>query len=91
MPDWPWPDVRELVVVPLAEGDRSFGWLLAFNHVSGGEFGTVEASMLSSVGAILGIHNGNAELYQQQREIFRRSGAGPDLGHRRQGSLHLRS
>ena len=70
MPDWPWPEVRELVVVPLAEGDRSFGWLLAFNHVSGGEFGTVEASMLSSVGAILGIHSGNTELYQQQREIF---------------------
>ncbi len=68
--DWPWPTIRQLVVVPLAEGDRVFGWLFAFNHIAGAEFGTVEASMLSSVGAILGIHNANAELYQQQRETF---------------------
>ncbi len=69
-PAWPWPEVRELVLVPLCEGDRLFGWLAAFNHNLGGEFGTVEASLLSSVGAILGIHSGNTELYQSQRELF---------------------
>jgi hypothetical protein len=69
-PDWHWPEVRELIVVPLAEGDRCFGWLLAINHALDGEFGTVEASLLSSVGVILGIHSGNTELYQQQREFF---------------------
>ena len=54
----------------MAEGENCFGWLVAFNHSRGGEFGTVEASLLSSVGAILGIHSGNSELYQQQREFF---------------------
>lgn len=69
-PSWRWPEVRELVVVPLAEGDNCFGWLVACNHNTDGEFGTVEASLLSSVGAILGIHSGNSELYHQQREFF---------------------
>lgn len=68
---WQWPDVRQLVAVPLCEGSHCFGWLVAINHVSHGEFGTVEASLLSSVAAILGIHSGNAELYGQQRELFR--------------------
>ena len=67
---WPWPSVRQLILVPLAEGEHCFGWLAAFNHERRAEFGTVEASLLSSVGAILGIHSGNAELYQQQREFF---------------------
>lgn len=69
-PDWRWPRVRELVLVPLSEGDHCFGWLAAFNHSQDGEFGTVEASLLSSVGAILGIHSGNSELYQAQRDLF---------------------
>jgi len=69
-PAWPFPDVRELIVVPLAEGENLFGWMAAFNHVSGGEFGTVEASLLSSVAAILGIHSGNIDLYRQQSELF---------------------
>ncbi len=67
---WPWPAIHELVIVPLSEGKNTFGWLIAVNHTGGGEFGTVEASLLNSVGAILGIHSGNAELYCQQREIF---------------------
>ena len=68
--NWPFPAVREMIAVPLCEGENCFGWLVAFNHTQGGEFGTVEASMLSSVGTILGIHSGNAELYHQQREFF---------------------
>jgi HD-GYP domain-containing protein (c-di-GMP phosphodiesterase class II) len=67
---WPWPAIHQLLIVPLSEGKNCFGWLVAVNHTAGGEFGTVEASLLSSVGAILGIHSGNAELYCQQREIF---------------------
>ena len=67
---WPWPAIHELLIVPLSEGKNCFGWLIAVNHSGGGEFGTVEASLLNSVGAILGIHSGNAELYHQQREIF---------------------
>jgi hypothetical protein len=68
---WIWPEVRQFVAVSLCEGPNCFGWLLAINHSTGGEFGTVEASLLSSVGAILGIHGGNAELYQQQHELFK--------------------
>lgn len=69
-PSWPMPAVRELIVVPLSEGDNLFGWLALVNHRSGGEFGTIEANLIHSVGTILGIHSGNIELYRQQSEMF---------------------
>ena len=56
--------------MPLAEGNNIFGWLAAFNHSQGREFGTVEASLLTSVATILGIHSGNSELYRQQKDFF---------------------
>ena len=59
-----------MIAVALAEGENVFGWLAALNHVEDGEFGTVEASLLSSVAAILGIHSGNIELYRQQSELL---------------------
>ena len=68
--DWPCPQVRQIIVVSLAEGENLFGYLAAVNHVDDAEFGTVEASLLSSVGAILGIHSGNIELYRQQSELL---------------------
>ncbi|HEX3869941.1 MAG TPA: HD domain-containing phosphohydrolase [Pirellulales bacterium] len=68
--DWPCPSVRELVVVALTEGERTFGWLAAFNHRQHGEFGTIEANLLSSVAAILGIHSSNLDLYRQQAEVL---------------------
>jgi GAF domain-containing protein len=68
--DWTFPEVRELILVPIGEGDHLFGFLGAFNRRGGGEFGTTEADMLASVAAILGIHSGNAELYQQQAELL---------------------
>ncbi len=68
--DWPCRQVQQLIAVPLAEGENLFGWLAGMNHVDGAEFGTVEASLLSSVGAILGIHSGNIELYRQQSELL---------------------
>lgn len=73
---WGVPNIRQLVIVPVAEGERLFGWLAAFNHTrdgefgSAGEFGTAEASLLSSVGTMLGIHSGNIDLYQQQAELL---------------------
>jgi HD-GYP domain-containing protein (c-di-GMP phosphodiesterase class II) len=69
-PDWPFLGIRQLIAVPLAEGGKVFGWLAAFNHVHGHELGTVEASLLTSVAAILGIHSGNAELYREQADFF---------------------
>jgi len=70
LPEWPCPQIRELIVVALAEGENVFGWLAAMNHVEGAEFGTVEASLLNSVATILGIHGGNIELYRQQSELL---------------------
>jgi putative nucleotidyltransferase with HDIG domain len=69
-PDWPLPEVHELIVVPMADGDRVLGWLSILNHTSGGEFGTVEASLVNSIGAILGIHSSNRDLYRQQAEFL---------------------
>lgn len=68
--DWPFPEVRELTIVPMAEGENLFGWIAAVNHSDDGEFGTVEASLIGSVGVILGIHSGNVELYRQQSELL---------------------
>ena len=68
--DWPLPQVRQAILVPMTEGQRVFGWLTAINHIEGAEFGTVEASLLSSVGAMLGIHSGNRDLYRQQSEFL---------------------
>lgn len=69
-PGWPLPQVRQMVAVAMAEGENIFGWLMAINHAENGEFGTVEASLLSSVAAILGIHSGNIELYRQQSNLL---------------------
>jgi putative nucleotidyltransferase with HDIG domain len=76
-PTWFYPDVREIISVPIREGNRLFGWLLALNHTgagditnSEGEFGTVEACLMASVATILGIHCGNIALYHEQSEFF---------------------
>lgn len=62
--------IRQLIVAPLAESDRLYGWLAAFNHVQGCEFGTLEASLLHSVATLLGAHSGNRELYRLQSEFL---------------------
>ena len=70
-PDWEFPQVRQLILLPLTSGKRNFGWLTAINHEDGLEFGTVEASLLRSVGAILSIHCGNLALYREQGEFLK--------------------
>ncbi|MEM1303463.1 MAG: HD domain-containing phosphohydrolase, partial [Planctomycetota bacterium] len=73
-PTWFYPTVRDLISVPIRSGDRVLGHLLAFNNRQidrgGDEFGTVEASLLSSVAAILGVHAGNIALYEEQSDFF---------------------
>jgi HD-GYP domain-containing protein (c-di-GMP phosphodiesterase class II) len=76
-PTWFYPHVREIISVPIREGNRVFGWLLALNHSrateitnSEAEFGTVEACLMASVATILGIHCGNISLYHEQSEFF---------------------
>ena len=74
---WFYPNVREIISVPIRESNRLFGWLLALNHTGAGditnseaEFGTVEACLMSTVATILGIHCGNIALYREQAEFF---------------------
>lgn len=76
-PTWFYPDVREIISVPIREGNRLFGWIVALNHTGVGditnseaEFGTVEACLMASVATILGIHCGNIALYHEQSEFF---------------------
>jgi putative nucleotidyltransferase with HDIG domain len=76
-PTWYYPEVREIISVPIREGNRQFGWLLALNHTGAGditnseaEFGTVEACLMASVATILGIHCGNIALYHEQSDFF---------------------
>lgn len=68
----PWAEagIRSVIVVPVYENDNLFGWLAAFNNRVGGELGTVEARMLGSVAAILGVHCGNHALYRRQAEFL---------------------
>lgn len=69
-PDWAFPEIHQLIIVPMVEGGKVFGWIAAINHRDGGEFGTVEASLLNSIGALVGIHAGNRDLYHQQSELL---------------------
>jgi putative nucleotidyltransferase with HDIG domain len=62
--------IRQVVLAPLHTGERRFGWIGAFNQAENAEFGSGEASLLSSVGTILGMHGGNVDLYKQQAELF---------------------
>ena len=68
---WQFPTVRQLIVVPLVEGENVFGWLAAFNHRCDESFGTVESNLLASIATLLGIHCGNRDLYRQQSELLR--------------------
>jgi HD-GYP domain-containing protein (c-di-GMP phosphodiesterase class II) len=67
---WRFPAVQQLIVVSLCEGARCFGYLVAVNHSSGKELGTVEANLLASVASILGIHCGNSDLYRRRAELL---------------------
>jgi HD-GYP domain-containing protein (c-di-GMP phosphodiesterase class II) len=68
--NWPFPGIRELIVVPLVEGDNLFGYLAAANHIDGLQLGTIEANLLASVACILGIHSGNIDLYRRRAELL---------------------
>ncbi len=67
---WPYPEVHQIVIVPLREGENNFGYLTIVNHNDQGEFGSVEAHLLGSIATILGIHLGNLEHYRQQKELL---------------------
>lgn len=74
-PTWCYPGVRELVTAPICANGSQIGWLAVLNrsrkspHNRGG-FGAVEASLLGSVAAILGVHAGNRRQLAEHTELF---------------------
>lgn len=65
-----FPGLRNLVLLPIQEGDRRFGWLCSCNLPPDAEFGTMQASLLASVASILGTHGRNIDLYNQHEELL---------------------
>ncbi len=62
--------LHQLVAVPIVESQVVFGHVALLNHVNGGEFGTIEASLLASIASILGVHAGNCRLYGKQASLL---------------------
>jgi putative nucleotidyltransferase with HDIG domain len=62
--------LRNLIAVPVLEGENLFGYLAAVNHARGEQFGSMEANLLHSVATIIGVHSGNIDLYRQQAELL---------------------
>ena len=70
--DWAQTHKRleRLIIVPIMEADNQFGWLLAVNTVDGSELGSVEASLMVAVAAILATHEVHVKLFQNIEELF---------------------
>jgi HD-GYP domain-containing protein (c-di-GMP phosphodiesterase class II) len=78
------PGVDSFILVPIVNADRIVGWLLALNRnnernmnaedlpweVSYLEFGTHEATLMSSSAAILATHSRNVELFREREEML---------------------
>jgi hypothetical protein len=64
------PGLRNLVAAAILEGEAVTGWIVACNSLAHPEFGTVEASLLSSVALILSTHLRNINLFLEQEELL---------------------
>ena len=62
--------LRNVVIVPIAEGRNRFGWLVSCNLTDGEEFGTVQASLANSIATLLGTHAQNIDLYRQHDDLL---------------------
>ncbi|MAG92930.1 MAG: HD family phosphohydrolase [Planctomycetaceae bacterium] len=65
-----FPGLESLVIVSISEGSHRSGWIVCCNCAEGGEFGSVEASLLNSVASILGTHLRNIHLYREHDELL---------------------
>jgi len=65
-----FPDLQNLVLVPISDGTKSYGWILSCNLMNNEEYGTVQASLLNSIASFLGTHLRNIDLYAQQEELM---------------------
>lgn len=77
------PEVREFILVPLASHSNQLGWLVTINRERTGgqnttspwplsdlEFGTHEASLLSTTASILATHSSNLDLLREKEEML---------------------
>ncbi len=75
--------VREFMLVPIASRHRQMGWLLAINRhwpgrertesewpLSQLEFGTSEASLLSTTASLLATHASNLDLFREKQQLL---------------------
>ena len=79
-----FPGVRDFILVHIAKGERLMGWLLAINRVyrqglddigtncdrHSFEFGTGEASLLSSAASMLATQGRNVELFREKEKLL---------------------
>jgi len=65
-----FPDLHNMVLVPISDGTNSYGWILSCNLLKSEEYGTIQASLLNSVASFLGTHLRNIDLYAQQEELM---------------------
>ena len=80
----PFPGVVDFVIVPIVKANKQMGWLLALNRInereenttdallelSRLEFGTCEASLLSSAASILATHACNVQLFREKEQLL---------------------
>lgn len=76
--------IRQFLMVPIAAGTQSFGWFVAVNRGSDGrkwapspllqlghdEFGTWEASLLSTAATLLASHASNLDLVREKEQLL---------------------
>jgi HD-GYP domain-containing protein (c-di-GMP phosphodiesterase class II) len=65
-----FPGLKSFVLLPISDGSKKFGWILACNGLHGALLGTVEAGLISSVASILATHQCNLALCRQQEGLL---------------------
>lgn len=79
-----FPGLHSFIIVPIVNGNVTIGWLLALNRnnernlntqevpweISYLEFGTHEATLMSSSAAILATHARNVDLFREREELL---------------------
>ena len=65
-----FPDLDNFVIASVLDGPDPLGWIVAVNSMEQAEFGSVEASLLSSIALILGTHVRNTLLFLEQEDLL---------------------
>lgn len=65
-----FPQLRNFIIVPVAEGQSRFGWIISCNLHESSSFSNLESSLLKSVAIILGTHVRNIDLYAKHDELL---------------------